>query len=382
MIKHQIYLFLLPIMFILMAGCTDIKEVQELNYATSIGIDYQDNQYVAYVQLVSLSTLSNIEGATSEMPEIWVSESAGRTLNDALYALYNTAQERIIWSHVSSVVLTESAIKHGFKGIYDGIIRYNEFRLTPWIFGTTGEMKKVLSTQGFYNKGALETILHNPVNIYRQYSLVKPLAIYQLAREAYEPAYTTYVPSLAVNEEQWVKNEKDDPKLMYDGAFYIKGEEYKGFFPLDELKGIQWITNDTERTSMTIQNEELGGQVFVIVDQLKSEMKAEINAGKPTFKLNIKIKGYVSNQNEKVPLPSEKLIGEMIKVIKKEVHDLHLLGIERKTDLFNFEHELFLHHTDYWKDNIKKSDFIIQEDTLESVNVEVELRHAGAGKNN
>ncbi|WP_010098072.1 Ger(x)C family spore germination protein [Ornithinibacillus scapharcae] len=367
---------------LLTTGCNDIKEIQEKNYATAIGIDYQDNQYVTYVQLVSLTSLSNVEGATTEMPDIWVSQSTGNTLNDALYALYNTAQERIIWSHVSSIILTESAIENGFKGIFDGIIRYNEFRLTPWVFGTKGEMKEILSTQGFYNKGALETILHNPKNIYKQYSLVRPIALHRLAREAFEPAFTTYLPSIAVNEEQWVKNEENDPKLMYDGAFFMEGEAYKGFFPLEELKGAQWITADTERTSLTIQSDELGGHIFIVIEDLKTKLKANVNGGLPDFELSVDIKGYVSNQNDKEPLPIDTLTDEIKETIKKEIYDLYRLSVERQTDMFNFEHELFRQHTNYWKDNVKENDLNIPADILKKVNIKVGLRHAGAGKSN
>src|SRR5690606_32662612 len=97
----QIFNRLLFLFIILTAGCSDIKEIQEMNYATAIGIDYRDHQYVAYVQFVSLFDVSNVEGATTKEPDIWVSQSTGNTLNNALYQLYNTAQEKVIWSHVS-----------------------------------------------------------------------------------------------------------------------------------------------------------------------------------------------------------------------------------------------------------------------------------------
>nr|WGE04790.1 hypothetical protein P5640_19930 [Bacillus subtilis] len=42
--------------------CWSRYEVQNMNYATAVGIDYVDDQYTLYVQLLDFSTVAKLEG--------------------------------------------------------------------------------------------------------------------------------------------------------------------------------------------------------------------------------------------------------------------------------------------------------------------------------
>ncbi|WP_394218820.1 hypothetical protein [Halobacillus trueperi] len=86
--KKILLIVFLWIPLILLTGCGDVKEIQDLNYATAIGTDYKDNKYVTYVQMISLNTLSNTEGSGSSSPEIMVSETSASTFSDALFEVY------------------------------------------------------------------------------------------------------------------------------------------------------------------------------------------------------------------------------------------------------------------------------------------------------
>jgi spore germination protein KC len=45
-----------------LTGCWSRYEVQNMNYATAVGIDYVDGQYTLYVQLLDFSTVAKLEG--------------------------------------------------------------------------------------------------------------------------------------------------------------------------------------------------------------------------------------------------------------------------------------------------------------------------------
>ncbi|MCA0171384.1 Ger(x)C family spore germination protein [Bacillus sp. RAR_GA_16] len=321
------YRITLLIIVILLTSCSDIKEVQKLNYATAIGIDYFDDQYHCYIQMVGLNSIAKTEGGGENEPQVWVSEASGKTFNDALFDVYNTAQERIIWSHVSSIVLGEGAVKEGFETIFDGMIRYNEFRLTPWVFGTQNDMKELLSTVGFYNQAALDTLLHNPTSIYEQSSLIKPIKLQRLAREYYEPTFTTYIPSVTINSNQWEKNMQDDPKIAYDGAFFFTKDHYKGFFDLVDLSGLRWITPETDRTSILISSEGQP-QYLIVIDDVS--VKKEIVKSKRGRYVDLKVdvKGYLTNRSEGSDKRISKITNRAAEKIEKEIEELFLLGLE------------------------------------------------------
>lgn len=52
--------------FVLLLTCvaceSDMKEIQNLNFATALGVDFKDGKYQLYVQLVGLDSVAKTEG--------------------------------------------------------------------------------------------------------------------------------------------------------------------------------------------------------------------------------------------------------------------------------------------------------------------------------
>ncbi|WP_019378924.1 Ger(x)C family spore germination protein [Virgibacillus halodenitrificans] len=371
-------LIIVCICLLLLMGCSDIKEIQKMNYATAIGIEYKEGRYVTHVQMVGLNSLSNVEGAQGATSQILVSESSGETFNDALFDLYNTAQERIIWSHVSSIILDESAIKEGFDDILDGILRYHEFRPTPWIFGVKGNMTEIMSTPGFFNQPPTETILHNPENIEEQDSIIRPIKLHQYAREITEPAFTTFLPSLYVNKKQWEQNQEDDPKLSFDGAFFIGQQGVNKYYELDEIRSIRWATPDTKRTSVTIPYQD--SKLLVVIENVRINKQYHRKKGKPQVDYNVKFDSYVTNQKNRASLNNNEISKKISSLIKKEIIDFYELGKEDGVDFLNLEYELYREDYKLWK-QLKNEGLYLKTIKL-NPKVDVYLRHSGAGKIN
>ena len=56
-------LMLLSMLSLLLSGCWDNKEVQDINYITALGIDYKDNKYIIYVQMLDFATIAKQESS-------------------------------------------------------------------------------------------------------------------------------------------------------------------------------------------------------------------------------------------------------------------------------------------------------------------------------
>ena len=80
------------------SGCWDNKEVQDINYITALGIDYKDNKYIIYVQMLDFATIAEAKKPNRKAP-IWVGRGTGTTLTEALIDLYTSSQRRVSWGH-------------------------------------------------------------------------------------------------------------------------------------------------------------------------------------------------------------------------------------------------------------------------------------------
>ncbi|MEC2074113.1 Ger(x)C family spore germination protein [Alkalihalophilus marmarensis] len=367
---------ILLVIAIFLSGCrTDMKEIQNLNYATAIGVDYKDDKYFIYLQVIGLNSVAKTEGETGSA-QTSVSKAEGHTFIDAFFDVYQTAQEMFIWSHITSIVLSESVLNQGIGNVFDGLTRYYEFRLTPWVFGTKEPIDEILSTLGFFDQSVLETTLHNPESTQRQSSTIRPIKLQELARDVFEPAMTTYIPYLSISEEEWTNNMEPESKLKLEGAFFLRGDSYKGSYSLEELRGLRWIAPETKRASILVPDKKKP-DFLTVVDRIKFDVTVK-DLSEPSFTASFDMEGTIGNQlngnNELITMQKDARNS-----IKKEIEDLYKLGVQDNVDFFNLEHLLYRNHNTLWKQSGKK--LVLDDNTLTNVHLKIKLRHTGAFKN-
>ncbi|WP_066303746.1 Ger(x)C family spore germination protein [Bacillus sp. FJAT-29814] len=378
--RRLLMAFSILLVLLLVPACGhDIGEIENQNFATAVGVDFRDGKYHVYIQMLGLTSVAKREGGAKVPSEVYVSETSGATFIDAFFKAYYTAQERFLWAHVTAIVLSEDALKKGLGSIFDGLTRYYEFRPTPWIFGTKDSMVDILSTGGFFNQTSLNTILHSPESTYEQSSTIHPVKLNQFAREFFEPSFTTYIPSLTINDKQWKKNKKSEGKLAINGAFFIDNQKYKGYFPYKKLKGLRWLTPETVRASLLLPNGKNPEFLTVLEDQMVS-IHPEKQNGNFRFTIVYRANGIVSNRMKNNTI-SVRAMDEFVKKgIITEVRQLYQLGLEHKIDFLNLEHQVYRKHNTEWK-KLKDENTLLREDSVKSIEAHITLEHSGSFKN-
>ncbi|MGD6903334.1 Ger(x)C family spore germination protein [Bacillus infantis] len=377
--KHKFAIALMATIFLFSTTACDITEIENQNFATAVGVDYQDGKYHLYIQMLGLGSVAKSEGGEKAPSEVYVSESSGETFIDAFFKAYGTAQEKFLWAHVTAIVLSEAALEKGLDTVFDGLTRYYEFRPTPWIFGTKEPIIDILSTGGFFNQTSLNTILHSPESTYKQNSTIRPIKLNQFAREFFEPACTSYVPSLTINQTQWKKNKKSEPKLAFNGAFFLAGQKYKGYFSYDQLKGIRWLTPETVRAPLLLPNEKRP-EFLAVLDRQSVKIHPEKQGESFRFKILYLANGIVSNRIRNNTIKVSAMEEYTKKGVIKEIRQLYQLGLENDIDFLNLEHQLYRHYHSDWE-KLKDQQNLLNKDSLKAIEAHITLEHSGSFKN-
>ncbi|SFS54000.1 Ger(x)C family spore germination protein [Paenibacillus sp. BC26] len=350
---------------LLLTGCWDYKNIEEVLYVTAIGYDYNKGNTIAYIQIISLSTSNAEQGSSGSQPQIWVGRGVGRTPSEAVGDLYSTAQRKLEWSHVRSVLISERMLSHMGRNGLDSYKRYREFRYSSWVYGTKEPVDQVLKAQSFFALSPLTTSMQSPRDSHSQRSIYPMLTFQELVLGMLDPGYTTTIPALALDTEKWSNDQnKRDPHLKIDGIFVMDETKSQGYISEKGMMGLRWFESDMIRTPVQVT------KGIVSMEKAKSKIKFTQKGEEVFFTIDVRSHGniveWMSDEGEE-----SSVANEVSESIAREIRDTYETNIKKGIDLYNFRHHLFRGRVKNWK-TIK-----INESSLKNVNVKVYIDHGG-----
>ena len=357
------------------AGCWDAKEIGEVNYITTLGIDYKEENYIIYVQMLDFSSVSKQEtGKISQPTPLYIGKASGKNINDAVYNLYRTSQQQVNWSHVGAIIYSDSVLKKGIQKVEESLIKHGDFRYTPWIFGTKESIEELLSATGFFQLPPVYTILYKPKDPYQLLSYIQPLRMYRFISDYSEPGGTALLPSISINETVW-KQSVDKPEtkkvLQINGAFPVSNGKNKEWLSYEEISGIRWIQSQTQNTPVNILVDDVNKGTVRIK---KPSAKIEVVRNDRSFHFNITVDAKGTLLDLEDPLSLEKIQELVSKQIEKEIRNTYLKGIEKDADVYNLKNLLF--HDRVELEQIKN--YQLTEESLNEITINFTLNSMGA----
>lgn len=363
---------LLPL---LLTGCWDLKDVQDFNYLTALGCDYAEGRYRIYVQMLDFTTVAKMETGKSSQPvPVWVGIGQGITPIAALNDLYRSSQMRIFYGQVNAIVLSERVVEHGLGETMDLLRRYYELRYTPWLFGSKEPLDRLFAVTPFFNLSPVLSILHQPVESYKQESLIAPIMMREFVIGTDEPGSKTLLPSLTITDRYWKRDHKPHPLPMIDGVFVFQQHRFLGRLGEERILGIRWMEPRTNRTPLTV---EAGGkpQVSISLGKPKIQIVPTIENGNAVFSVKVTLKGNIGEVTEE--MPESELNRKAAEKIESEIRETFAEGLRMQADLLGLEQALYRSKNRDWQRIRRQGGFRLHPGSLRQVQVSVRVSHAG-----
>ncbi|WP_035045367.1 Ger(x)C family spore germination protein [Anoxybacillus flavithermus] len=372
-------LFICCFCCLFLTGCWGMKEIDHLAYIHAIGVDYEDDQVIAYAQLISFSGLAKVEaGGGREKSTVTIGKAKGETFNVATDRLYHAIQQGVSWGHIKGIVFTERALKKGLvRDVIDVLDRYNEIRHTIWAFTTKESIEQLFETTPFLDYSPYFSLLANPTDIYEQSSFIQPKRLNQLVAASNEKAVIFPLPSLAVEGKSWTENKKKKPMLKIDGVCFLHRYNKQACMPRDKLDGLRWVTKGTGRTPIYIQPD---GKMIgtLVVREPKASISYKVKSGRPVFTVNIQATGSIIELREDI---SEKqIIAYAAKTVEKEVQSLFELGVKEGVDTLQLSNALYRQNVNDWRKYTTNGVVPLTKNTLQRIHVKLSIDTYGKSK--
>lgn len=367
-------LVLAGLALLLVSGCWDAKEVHRLNYITGLGVDFEDEKFVVYAQMLNFSSIASQQERSSPV-KTWVGVGKGSTILGAINDLIATGQGTMFLGHVNYLVLTEKVLKEQMlKKVFDFTNRNKETRYTKWFYGTKGDLFDLFSAKSFFDRSSLDSILGNPEANYSQLSNLKPYYVNDIVSSVLETSSTTIVPSLELTDKVWRESNRPQAMFKKTGGFVFNGTTYVGWLPMSDIVLGRWTQRAYEASPLTLRS---GDQIVATLEVKDASHEIEIvDEGNrpPHFKMKLKAKATIMELAAAVSLEEIEKLGEA--TISDEIMDYYKKGLSLQADLLHLGQTYYRYHPGKWADYSEQGRLPLKPDSLEGVTVHLRINNA------
>ncbi|WP_338554765.1 Ger(x)C family spore germination protein [Paenibacillus sp. KS-LC4] len=366
MLRLKLFILVALLLSLVLGGCWDRKEINDLALVTGVAIDKKDDKLIEVsVQIfIPQGSTQGTQGA-SEAPggtgTTFVQSAHGENIADALSQLQQKFSRKIFWGHAEVFIFGEAKVKQGLKEDMDFLMRDSEPRERAFVFVSKGKAKKILEHHSILERNTSEVLREMANN---KTSITSSMA--HLSEMLEDDSKTALLP--------WVElmspPKKDDPARSVGyitGTAILHNGKLVGVADNRVTRGILWIMNEMDNAIITIQPEGASGTISVQLLRNRSSMKPSYQDGKWTMTIHVSCKNQLLQNTSDINLTEssdslKKIEGQLERNIEERI-SLAVAKAKKsyKADIFNFAGAYHRSYPRLWKQNQKDWDAIFPQ---------------------
>ncbi|MBY0147077.1 Ger(x)C family spore germination protein [Neobacillus niacini] len=378
---------LVTLLFILMLipGCSNYRELNQLGLVIAMGIDVSkniENGYRVTFQVINPSQLSPT-GATTGIP-VSNYTAEGETLVDAYRRASIIIPRDNDVTHLSLIVISEELARKGTNLIFDAFERGKQAKTTFPVFiarGTSAE--NVLGVVEPLESNPTKSVRSTSENNQKYYGISKTIPSHEVIATLSSEGKDLLLPGIKLNKKLTSKNQTDNlnnikPSVIeVSGLAIFKKDKLVGWFDGENARNANLILSELDSTSFSIPCEKK--YMTLITKRSKGNIKTLLKRF-PTLQVNIALNTEISEVNCNKDLTDTKVLTDIENDLEKEI----IRQVQRTiqisqgtgTDVFGFGSSLSKENPRYWKKHKKEWNTIFSKAKVE-VKVKASINDSG-----
>lgn len=383
----KVMLFLLVTATLLFSGCINSIKLNEQAIVQAISLDLVDDKIHIGFQIFSPSKSGEGKiGASTDNAKII--ESSGKTISDAIKNANIIQGKQIFTGHNRIIIIGEDLASKGLLELLKYFSTNALSRKNVSVVIANGkaiDIVKAKLNQGMLPADTLEKIILNT----KKQGYAANVLLYELERSLENQHNSAIIPCFSMIEDKSdKKDEQSNEKqiepvsgIMLSGCGIITHNGLKDILSEEETRGVLWIRDNIESTSISVATEKVDNAVVEIFNT-KSEIIPIFDSESITFSLKIKCRatlGEVLIKNGETISTDEiiKIQDAANKVIENECKlAFKRTFIDNKADVFNFGSLVWKNNKELWievRDNWAKN----SDSTVLAVSAEIDIDSIG-----
>lgn len=387
MVRRIVHLIGIIFISLLLTGCWDKREINDLAIATAISIDKKDDEYHVAAQVV-LPTELSMKGGMGSSP-VTLYEASGKSVNEAIRKLTQVSPRIIYLGHLRVVVISEELAKEGIATTVDFLSRGWELRSDFYMIVSKGrDAKEILNVQTSLEQipsNELYNILHTSE---ANYSSTVAVNFFELKTNLERDGKEGVLTGVEIlgdpkkgSSKQNVEMIIPDAKIKFKELAVFKKDKLVGWLDEQESRGFNEATNQVKSTIGLVSCPD-GGEVSIHTKKYNSKIKSKTTSNNPEIEIKVNIVANLGEVSCDIDLTKEKTI-EMLqkeyeKVVKNDIQEtIKVVQQKYQSDIFGFGAAIYKSNPQQWKKVKDNWDEIFAELPV-SVEVKVQISHFGS----
>lgn len=343
---------LMLMMPILLTGCWNKRELNELSVASAFGFDKDGDRYTVSVQLINAGQIeSRNSNSVQQMPVVTHHLAGGRTIFESIREMTTTTPRKIYSAHIRLVVIGEELAKDGIAKVLDGLSRDHELRTDFYIIiarGTTAAnvlkiltpMEKIPSNKLYSSLTAAET--NWGVSVRTDLHEL----IYKLVSKGTDPALAAVriIGDPKVGASSANLTSVDTPTVQqFRGAAVFRRDKLVGWLTSGENKGFNYAEGKIKSTIVRIPCEG-GGQMGIELIRTNAKTKVVMENGKPAIHVRIRTEGNIGEMECAMKVEDNRAIAKLQAEVSEQIKLVIEAALKKaracKADIFGFGEDI------------------------------------------
>ncbi|WP_160327185.1 Ger(x)C family spore germination protein [Ferroacidibacillus organovorans] len=373
---------------LLLTGCWDSADLDNITYVHSLGVDYDHGRYRIWLGLID-PTKSGIDESKSNgeaARALWVVYGTGKSFLEAVNAIYPSSPKRVSWSHFSLLILHENILRGPYEDVIKALTRYREVRYTSWVYGTKDRMEDLFTANLPTENNPLYYYVSNPKRVQQFGYVVPSLRLNEWIRDLREPVGSAMLPQMALNHQRGVHwpSAKDKPydELLLPTVGIFRHERFMGWLSHRDMLGVFWARTGGTRIPLFLPPA-AGSTEQVILYAHHFHVEIHPIQRRHHWTYDLKISGPVDLAQAGQGRSEKEIIKIAERVIDRDIRRTFRTGAEHRVDILNFTQKVYRGALILWPPNTRQKlldSLELRPDSLRNINIHLTLVHTGMRK--
>jgi spore germination protein KC len=347
------------VLVIILAGCWDRRELNDLAIAVGIGIDKVQGGYQVSVQVVDPAEVAANKGKPGRAPVTLFTMNAP-TIFEAVRKMTTISPRKIYMAHTRMLIFGEEVAREGIAPIVDFVSRDHEFRTDFYIAiarGTTARnilrvvtpLEQIPSTEMF---ASLETSskVWAPTAAVTMDQLITDFT--SKGKQAVLTGVRLTGPASEGDQRKNVEQIDTPVLLQYTTLASFRGDKMINWLSEADSKAFSYITGKVKSTvgSMACKG---GGRLTLEVMRADAKIEATMKNGTPEVIVHIGLENDIGEVQCKLDLTEKYTIKELEKEAEKSLEALATKAIanakKNGIDIYGFGEAIHRKYPKVWK---------------------------------